>query len=31
MSDRHVVVRSIDRAAQADIEALAAYWNGDDP
>ncbi len=25
MSDRHVVVRSIDRAAQADIEALAAY------
>lgn len=25
MRDRHVVVRSIDRAAQADIEALAAY------
>ncbi len=25
MSDRHVVVRSIDRAAQADIDALAAY------
>jgi 4-hydroxy-4-methyl-2-oxoglutarate aldolase len=25
MSDRHVVVRSIDRAAPADIEALAAY------
>ena len=25
MSDRHVVVRSRDRAAQADIEALAAY------
>jgi 4-hydroxy-4-methyl-2-oxoglutarate aldolase len=25
MSDRHVVVRSIDRAAQPDIDALAAY------
>ena len=25
MSDRHVVVRSISRAAEADIEALAAY------